>query len=157
MHSLNISHISLGKGVIICGAGPIGLIALAACRASGAHPLLITDLESKRLDFAKKYAPTCQTYQIDKSLGPVENAKCVREIFCSGSEYYAPDNVLECTGVESSIATASFIARRGGSVTVIGVGRSIIHNLPFMHLSMGEVRVDLLTITFCPPPFQTVH
>jgi L-iditol 2-dehydrogenase len=47
--------------------------------------------------------------------------------------------VLECTGVENSIVTAAYTARRGGTVMVIGVGREIMNNLPFMHLSLGEV------------------
>jgi threonine dehydrogenase-like Zn-dependent dehydrogenase len=53
MHGIRSAGLSLGRGVVICGAGPIGLIALAAARASGAHPLVITDIEPRRLAFAK--------------------------------------------------------------------------------------------------------
>lgn len=138
MHGVKTAGLSLGRGAVVCGAGPIGLIALAAARASGAHPIVITDLEPRRLEFAKKFVPGCMTYQVDRGLDPQRNAKKIRELF-GREEYFAPDTVLECTGVESSIVTAAYTARRGGSVMVIGVGRDIVNNLPFMHLSLAEV------------------
>jgi L-iditol 2-dehydrogenase len=140
MHGIQSAGLTLGRGVVICGAGPIGLIALAAARASGAHPIVITDLEPKRLEFAKKFVPTAHTYQVQKSLDSEANAQEIRKRFCEESgEYGAPETVLECTGVESSVITACYTARRGGTVMVIGVGRSIMNNLPFMHLSLAEV------------------
>lgn len=123
---------------MICGAGPIGLIAATSARASGAHPIVITDLAPSRLSFAKEYIPSCETYLVDKDAGPEENAKRVRKLF-GEEEYFAPDTVLECTGVESSVLTGCHVVRRGGKVVVIGVGKSVMHNLPFMHLSMAEV------------------
>lgn len=151
MHGIERAHLSLGRGAVICGAGPIGLIALAAARASGANPLCITDLEPSRLAFAKSNVPGCQTYLVDTSLDPMQNAREIRKIFGQG-EYVAPPTVrvvkldrtkkwpneaqvLECTGVESSIATAAYVVRRGGRVLVIGVGASSL-KLPFMHMSL---------------------
>jgi L-iditol 2-dehydrogenase len=141
MHGIKSAGLSLGRGAVICGAGPIGLIALAAARASGAHPLVITDLDAGRLAFAKKFIPTCHTYQIEKGMDAQANAKKIRELFDveKVGEYGAPETVLECTGVESSVITAAYTARRGGTVMVIGVGREIMNNLPFMHLSLAEV------------------
>lgn len=138
MNGIRTARLSLGRGVLVCGAGPIGLIALAAARASGAHPIVITDLEPSRLAFAKEFVPSCIPYQIDGSLDAGGNAKAIRALFGT-DEYFAPETVLECTGVESSICTAAYAARRGGTVVVIGVGKSTINNLPFMHLSLAEV------------------
>ncbi|KAA8651678.1 uncharacterized protein ATNIH1004_000574 [Aspergillus tanneri] len=45
MHGIRTEGLTLGKGVVVCGAGLVGLIALAAARASGAHPIVIMDLE----------------------------------------------------------------------------------------------------------------
>lgn len=47
--------------------------------------------------------------------------------------------VFECTGIESSVCSAAYMVRRGGVLMVVGVGRSIMNNLPFMHLSLAEV------------------
>ncbi|ODM19696.1 hypothetical protein SI65_04682 [Aspergillus cristatus] len=137
MHGIRTAELTLGRGVVVCGAGPIGLIALAAARASGAHPVVVTDLEPRRLEFAKEFVPSCTTYQVDPSLDAQGNAARIRNLF-GEEEYYAPETVLECTGVESSVCTAAYTARRGGSVVVIGVGKAIMNNLPFMHMSLTE-------------------
>ena len=138
MHGVKTAGLSLGRGVVVCGAGPIGLIALAAARASGAHPIVITDLEPARLAFAKEFVPSCITYQVDRTKDAQGNAEAIRALFGS-HEYVAPETVLECTGVESSVCTAAYTARRGGTVMVIGVGKAIMNNLPFMHISLAEV------------------
>jgi len=138
MHGIDRARVRLGRGVLICGAGPIGLIALAAARASGAHPIVVTDLETKRLQFAQEFVPSCSTYQVRRDLDAEGNAKEIRKLF-GETEYTAPETVLECTGVESSVCTAAFTVRRGGTVMVIGVGRPVMNNLPFMHLSLAEV------------------
>lgn len=151
MHGIATAPLSLGRPALVCGAGPIGLLALAAARASGAHPLVITDLEPARLAFAQKYLPSVRAYRIDTSLDARGNAEAIRKLFLEGGgaaveglseeerEYLAPDTVLECTGVESSVCTAGYVARRGGTVCVIGVGRDVMNNLPFMHMSLAEV------------------
>ncbi|KAL5116303.1 hypothetical protein ACEQ8H_005761 [Pleosporales sp. CAS-2024a] len=146
MHGIKSAGLSLGRGAVICGAGPIGLIALAAARASGAHPLVITDLEPHRLEFANKFVPTAMTYQVDPTLDAQGNAQKIRALFDLDQvgEYGAPETVLECTGVESSVVTAAYTARRGGCVMVIGVGREIMNNIPFMHLSLAEINLKFI-------------
>jgi len=142
--------LSIGKPALICGAGPIGLIALAAARASGAWPLVITDVDQSRLDFAKTFVPGAQTYCVQMGKSAIQCSEEIREIFgClprdvaravpSPNEYLAPTTVLECTGIESSVATAAYSCRRNGLVMVVGVGHSIMNNLPFMQLSLGEI------------------
>ena len=149
MRGIQVARLHLGRGVVVCGAGPIGLIALAAARASGAHPIVVTDLDENRLAFAKEFVPTCTPYQINRNLDAEGNAKAIRACF-GDEEYFAAETVLECTGVESSICTAAYTARRGGNVVVIGVGKSIVNNLPFMHLSLAEVRFSFIDSLECP-------
>ncbi|CAF9923948.1 MAG: hypothetical protein GOMPHAMPRED_003496 [Gomphillus americanus] len=155
LHAINQSKLSVGKGVSIHGAGPIGLVALVAARASGAYPISITDIEPGRLEFAKKLVPTVFTYQSQRDAIPEENAINIRKLFGAGvpsqvavteNEYSAPITCLECTGIESSVATAAYTCRRGGSVMVIGVGKSTMNNVPFMHFSLSEVRCPVVCI-----------
>ena len=124
------------------------MIALEAARASGACPIVITDVAPERLAFAHKFVPSCETYLVQRHASAEENAENVRALFgvsrrdqdgVSKNEYDAPAVVLECTGVESSVATAAYSCRRGGTVMVVGVGRTIMNNLPFIHLSLAEV------------------
>lgn len=140
LHGIESAHLTLGTPTLICGAGPIGLLALASARASGAHPIVITDVEPSRLAFAQDLVPSCRTYQVNTKLGAEDNAKEIRRLFGEG-EYVQPRVVLECTGVESSVCTAAFAVRRGGCLMVVGVGRAVMNNLPFMHLSLAEVRL----------------
>ncbi|KAK4234067.1 alcohol dehydrogenase [Achaetomium macrosporum] len=143
LQGLRIAQLNLGRGAVVCGAGPIGLIALAAARASGAHPLVITDVEPKRLEFARQFVSSCLTYRVDPAQGPEEVAAEIRRLFGT-REYEAPPTVLECTGAESSICTAAFTVRRGGTIVVIGTGKPTINNLPFMHLSLAEIELKFI-------------
>ncbi|KAI5462350.1 chaperonin 10-like protein [Mariannaea sp. PMI_226] len=138
IHGINSARIVLGTPVVVCGAGPIGLLTLAAARASGAHPIAITDVEPSRLQFAKELVPSVLTYQVDPKKSHEENGKGVRKLF-GETEYVQPRLVLECTGIESSVCSAAYMVRRGGVLMVIGVGRPIMNNVPFMHLSLAEI------------------
>ncbi|KAF4126083.1 L-iditol 2-dehydrogenase [Geosmithia morbida] len=138
LHGINSARLTLGTPVLICGAGPIGLLALAGARASGAHPIVITDIEPSRLEFARKVVPECKTYRVDASKSAEDNAGAIKSLF-GETDYVMPRVALECTGVEFSICTAAFTVRRGGVLMVVGVGKSIVNNLPFMHLSLAEI------------------
>ncbi|CAJ2509495.1 Uu.00g145210.m01.CDS01 [Anthostomella pinea] len=143
LHGISGAGVRLGRPALICGAGPIGLVALAAARASGAHPLVITDIDPRRLEFAKDFVPRCETYQVSTKLSAEENARQIRKLY-GDDEYSAPVSVIECTGVESSVCTAAFTVRRGGTVMVIGVGRPVMNNIPFMHLSLAEINLKFI-------------
>jgi L-iditol 2-dehydrogenase len=148
--------VALGRPVLICGAGPIGLIALKAAQASGAWPLVITDVNAGRLEFAETLVPGVRTWRVDAAMNEVQTADAVRSLFgCKGDrdvehgvpdeqEYVAPGVVLECTGIEGSVVTAAYACRRGGTVMVIGVGRDKMNNLPFMHMSLAEIQLKFI-------------
>lgn len=125
----------VGEPTVICGAGPIGLIALTVARASGACPIAVTDIDQSRLDFATRFVPGCVPVKIDASTSAEHAAVAILKTL--GCE--APRVVFECSGVQSSVSTACYLARPGGEVMVIGVGRAKMDDLPFMHLSMAEV------------------
>jgi L-iditol 2-dehydrogenase len=118
--------LKLGDEVLICGAGPIGLVSLLAARACGAAPIVITDLFQSRLDFAKTLVPNVRTVKIEKCWTPEQTAEKVKAAAatpgCAGVNEGGLRLALECTGVESSIRTAIHSMRFGGKVFVIGVG-----------------------------------
>lgn len=119
------------------GAGPIGLTTLLSARAAGAEPIVITDLFQNRLDFAKKLVPTVRTVLIERDLSLEDQAAKIKT--AAGTAFRVG---LECTGVESSIATAAYVCphsssldvtnsvhilqtiKFGGTLMVIGVGKS---------------------------------
>lgn len=177
LHALRTSPVTLGSPMAVFGAGPIGLLAMVAARASGAHPIVITDVDPARLAFARSFEPACRTYLVREADEPAESGRKIRALFEGGSdadrpggvrgehgqgtrqgnerekrrgektdaaplEYDMPQLVLECTGVESSIATAAYTVRRGGCINVVGVSpRITIDQVPFMHLSLAEIKL----------------
>ncbi|KAF4125108.1 L-iditol 2-dehydrogenase [Geosmithia morbida] len=131
------AKMQLGDPVLVAGAGPIGLITLLCCDAAGACPLVITDISESRLAFAKSLVPRVITHKVERGT-PEDEAKRIVQSF-GGVE---PVLTMECTGVESSIATAIWASRFGGKVFIIGVGKNEI-SIPFMRASVREVDIQL--------------
>lgn len=127
------SGLRLGDPVLICGAGPIGLVTLLACRAAGASPIAITDLSDDRLNFAKQLVPTVKTVKVGRTSSSKEVADQVVEVMG-----LKPSIAIECSGFESSINAAIFSMKFGGKVFVIGVGKDE-QVYPFMHMSANEI------------------
>ncbi len=93
-----------GTRVLVCGAGPIGLLAAVAARARGAATVAITDLLPEPLERAR-------------TLG-------VDEVLRAGVDDVAPesyDAVLECSGAAPAVTTAIAAVRRRGTVVQIGM------------------------------------
>ncbi|OAP56126.1 L-arabinitol 4-dehydrogenase [Fonsecaea erecta] len=126
--------IRLGDPVLVCGAGPIGLVTLLCCAAAGACPLLITDIDEGRLKFAKSLVPRVTTFQVPRGVSAEE---CAEQIV-SAMGGIRPRVAMECTGVESSVNSAIWSVKFGGKVFVIGVGKNEM-TIPFMRLSTQEI------------------
>lgn len=59
VHSLaNVGGVQTGHNVLIMGAGPVGLLAMAVAKGLGAAKIIAVDINTERLDFAKGYAAT---------------------------------------------------------------------------------------------------
>ncbi|KAF9885943.1 L-arabinitol 4-dehydrogenase [Aspergillus nanangensis] len=136
------SDLRLGDPTLITGAGPIGLITLLSARAAGATPIVITDIDEGRLAFAKSLVPDVRTYKVQTNLSAEENANGIINVFNDGNgagpDALRPKLALECTGVESSVASAIWSVKFGGKVFVIGVGKNEM-TIPFMRLSTQEI------------------
>ncbi|KAL4734362.1 chaperonin 10-like protein [Aspergillus similis] len=127
------SGLRLADPLVICGAGPIGLVTLLAANAAGAAPIVITDIDSNRLAKARELVPRVQPVLVQKQESPQELAgRIVQQL---GQEARL---VLECTGVESSVHAGIYATRFGGMMFVIGVGKDF-QNIPFMHMSAKEI------------------
>ncbi|WWC89567.1 uncharacterized protein L201_004491 [Kwoniella dendrophila CBS 6074] len=128
--------VQLGDPVLICGAGPIGLITLIAAHAAGCYPIIITDLQESRLDFAKTLVKNVKTLQIERNWSSQETANKIKEL---GKEHNTNIKLaMECTGFESSITAAIHSVVFGGKVFVIGVGPSE-QKYPFGYCSANEI------------------
>ncbi|KAF4539448.1 L-arabinitol 4-dehydrogenase protein [Lasiodiplodia theobromae] len=127
------SGLRLGDPLVICGAGPIGLVTLLAANAAGANPIVITDLDETRLKMAQDLVPRVRPVVVNRDDTP--EALGSKIVSTLGEEAHL---VIECTGVESSVHAGIYAARFGGAVFVIGAGKNF-QSVPFMHLSTKEI------------------
>ncbi|KAI0427560.1 L-arabinitol 4-dehydrogenase [Xylaria sp. FL1042] len=127
------SMLRLGDPMVICGAGPIGIVTLLAANAAGANPIVITDINETRLELAKRLVPRVRPLLITPEKSSKEVAGDVIELLGQEAKL-----VIECTGVESSVVTGIYSCRFGGMVFVIGCGKDFA-TLPFMYMSAKEI------------------
>lgn len=128
------AQIALGDPLLICGAGPIGLITLVCAAAAGAEPIVITDIDQNRLNFAKELCPRVRTVLVER--GVSEEDAAAKIVKAAGG--VRPATALECSGVQSSVNAAIYSVKFGGKVFVIGVGKPDMQ-VPFMRLSTQEI------------------
>lgn len=127
--------LGIADPVLICGAGPIGLVVLECARAAGACPIVITDIDGKKLEFARSLVPTVQTHLVDARKNDSEAFGREIRRLCDGIE---PAYALECTGIESSINNAIYSVKYRGKVFVVGVGKPTMQ-FEFMRLNAREI------------------
>ena len=86
-----LSFTTIGEDVLITGAGPIGIMAAAIAKFSGARNVVITDLNEYRLDLARSFGVigintgNTDLNQVMKDLGIVEGFDVGMEM--SGNKY----------------------------------------------------------------------
>lgn len=134
IHACRRAGVSLGSTVLICGAGPIGLVCLLVAKAMGASKVLITDLFPERLVVAKELGADFQL-QVKKGDEAKQLAKSVEDKL--GVQ---PHVTIECTGAESCVQTAVYATRPGGVVVVVGLGSEIV-NFPLVNAAVREVDI----------------
>ncbi|XP_061831219.1 sorbitol dehydrogenase-like [Nerophis lumbriciformis] len=136
IHACRRAGMTLGSTVLICGAGPIGLVCLLVAKAMGAAQVVITgrDLFPERLAMAKELGADFQL-GVKRGDGPQQLAKSVEDML--GAQ---PHITIECSGVESSIQTAIYATRSGGVVVLVGLG-SEMTNVPLVNAATREVDI----------------
>lgn len=105
----------LGEDVLISGAGPIGLMATKIAKHAGARNVVTTDMNSYRLELAKKMGATVALNVKKKSIADVQKELGMKEGFDVG---------LEMSG--SGEAFKDMIANmcHGGKIAMLGIPTS---------------------------------
>lgn len=102
----------VGEDVLITGAGPIGIMAVAICKHVGARHVVITDVNPYRLDLAKKIGATRVVNVASESLHDVMTELGMSEGFDVG---------LEMSGVESAFRDMLATINHGGKISLLGI------------------------------------
>jgi threonine 3-dehydrogenase len=101
----------LGEDVLITGAGPIGIMAAAVVRHSGARHVVITDLNPKRLRLAEKMGVTLAVNPNETPLAEVQKKLGMLEGFDVGLEMSG--NASAFRGMLSNMSHGAKIAMLG--------------------------------------------
>jgi threonine 3-dehydrogenase len=113
----NATHAALsfdlvGEDVLITGAGPIGIMAVAIARHVGARHVVITDVNDYRLDLARKMGATRAVNAQRESLDDVMKDLGMQEGFDVG---------LEMSGNPGAFRDLLRVMVHGGRVAILGI------------------------------------
>jgi threonine dehydrogenase-like Zn-dependent dehydrogenase len=111
VYAAGVAEISAGDTVAVVGAGPVGFFSIQAARAAGAAEVLALDLEPDRLALAERVGGV----PIDVAARNAQTAVDER------TEGRGADVVIDAVGSASAFERALDVARRGGTVVVIGM------------------------------------
>lgn len=126
------AKIEMGNHVLVCGAGPIGLVSLLVAKACGASSVAVTDLDEGRLKIAKELGAD-MIFKVTSRDGKVVAEQIKKE-------FGRVDKTIECTGAESSIHTAIYATNSGGIAMLVGMGKAEI-NFPIVDALVREVDI----------------
>jgi threonine 3-dehydrogenase len=113
----NATHTTLsfnvvGEDVLIAGAGPIGVMAVAVARFAGARHVVITDVNPYRLRLARKLGASLALDVRTESLDVAMKSLHMEEGFDVG---------LEMSGVSTAFRDMLRTMRHGGNVALLGL------------------------------------
>jgi len=133
VHACRRAGVGIGKTVLVCGAGPIGLVCLLTAKAMGATQVIITDISAGRLEVAKSLGAD-HTVLVGKEDAEVLASQIGAKL---GSP---PDITIECSGAESSIRLGIFATKSGGILVLVGLGPAEI-KIPIVNAAVREVDI----------------
>ncbi len=137
-----------GKGVLVVGAGPIGLLVAQCARAEGAAAVLISDTRADRLDAAA--ALGLETYAGEAADPAVPDTAETAGALAAGAVapgMVDPDGIdvaILCAGGPAAINAAFAAVRPGGRVVALGLSGA--PTIPFDFDGMVVRDVDLVGV-----------
>jgi threonine 3-dehydrogenase len=102
----------LGEDVLVSGAGPIGLMAIAVVRHAGARHVVVSEPNAYRRDLARRMGATLAIDPGERSLESVFTELDMVEGF---------DVVLEMSGNPNALRSAIEAMAHGGGIAILGI------------------------------------
>jgi len=115
IHGIERLQLKWGDTVVIQGAGPVGLAALAIALDYGCRQVILIGGPEERLRTAQRFGAAC-CINIEETTERHERVEWVRNL--TGG--YGADAVIECVGSPEAVPEAFELCRDGGGVLVLG-------------------------------------
>ncbi len=107
-----LSYDLVGEDVLITGAGPIGIMAVAICRHVGARNIVISDINDYRLDLARKIGASRAVNVSQENISEVMYQIGMTEGFDVG---------LEMSGAGIALSSMLEVMNHGGKIAMLGI------------------------------------
>lgn len=132
----NATHTALmfdviGEDVLITGAGPIGMMAVAIAKKNGARSVVVTDMNDYRLELCKKMGAT-RTVNVGR-----EN---LEDVFAEQHMVEGFDVGMEMSGSPTALNSMISCMRNGGKIALLGI------QPPDVTIDMNQVIFKGLTV-----------
>lgn len=131
-HAANQGEVGVGDTVAILGSGCIGLCTLLSCKAHGAGQIIVCDVVDARLKKAKELGAdiVINSKECDpvKKIAEITNGRGV-------------DKVFDTSGAPVCIQQTAFIARRGGTVVLVGISTQSEISYSFAQIMDKELTI----------------
>ncbi|WP_018394741.1 NAD(P)-dependent alcohol dehydrogenase [Bacillus sp. 37MA] len=111
IHAVKRGHLKTGDTVVISGMGPVGLMTVIAAKAFGAKEIIVSDMETLRLEAALKLGAT-KAIDISK--------QSILDEVKQRTAGLGADLVIETSGNTKALQSTPELTKRGGSIVVIG-------------------------------------
>jgi alcohol dehydrogenase len=138
-----------GDTVVVIGAGPVGLCAVACARLFDPARVIAVDVEAYRLELAARLGADVV---VDASR---EDA---REVVAELTGGWGAEHVVEAVGRPETLKTALMVVAPGGSVSVVGVSQRTaevpLHRLVARNVSLS---VGMGNLGHMPELLRLVH
>lgn len=115
VHGYERMPVRWGESVVIQGAGPVGLAALALAKEAGARPLIAIGGPRERLARCRRFGADL-VIDIDE----VRDASRRRELVLEATGGLGADYVVECVGIPQAVVEGWELCRDGGKYLVLG-------------------------------------
>jgi S-(hydroxymethyl)glutathione dehydrogenase/alcohol dehydrogenase len=109
---LNVAGSTAGQACLVVGAGGVGLSAVMGAQLVGAYPIIVSDIDAAKLEFARSLGAT---HVVNSAEAPLEDA--VAEIAPGGVSW-----AFEAVGASATVRAAMACLRPGGTTVAIGLG-----------------------------------
>ena len=114
LHALSLAGVQPGERVLVSGAGPIGALAIAACRARGVDDVVVSEPNPARRDLALRLGASRVVLPADLEVPSIVEPRRVVE--------QPVDVALECSGRADAMVAACAQLDRGGRLVLVGTG-----------------------------------
>ena len=131
IHGLERAPVRPGDNVVIQGAGPVGLAALALARDAGAAKVIVIGAPQHRLTLAKSFGADSVI-----SIEEQADAPARRQLVMDQTGGFGADITIECVGYPAAFVEGLDLCRDGGTYLVLG-----------QYANAGDVAMNPHTIT----------